>query len=251
MKTYYITSDIHSFYSELKVALNRKGFRVKNKDDILIVCGDICDRGKQAKNLVKFLTKLKNENRLILIKGNHEWLMIHLLEDLKWHENISYTHYTNGTLGTIEQFSGVDSFDILYGNYDFEKIWKSLEDYRNLIADCKNYYELGNYIFVHGWIPHIRHYEDLADVKDEEWERASWLNGMQEWNNGWKFKDKTIVCGHWHCSWGNYHYHGKGLGEFEKDSVFEPFIDKSIIAIDACTAWTHKVNVLIINDKDL
>lgn len=249
MKRYFIVSDIHGFFSIFKSALYRKGFRVSNKQDLLIICGDAWDRGLEAVKLCKFLTKLKNENRLILIKGNHEWLMIHLLEDLKWHENISYNHYTNGTLGTIEQFSDIDSFDILYGNYDFEKIWKSLEDYRNLIADCKNYYELGNYIFVHGWIPHIRHYEDLKDVKDEEWGRASWLNGMQEWNNGWRFKDKMIVCGHWHSSYGNYRFHNKGSGEFEKDSDFGIFEDKGIIALDACTAYSHKVNVLVIEGE--
>ena len=42
---YFIVSDIHSFYVELKSALDKAGFNKRNKDHTLIVCGDIFDRG--------------------------------------------------------------------------------------------------------------------------------------------------------------------------------------------------------------
>ena len=89
------------------------------------------------------------------------------------------------------------------------------------------------------------------NASKEQWEHARWENGMSAWKHGVIIPGKTIVCGHWHCSWGNYNLHLKGSGEFTKDACFEPFVDNGIIAIDACTAWTHGVNVLIINEKDL
>ena len=33
---------------------------------------------------------------------------------------------------------------------------------------------------------------------------------------------KTIVCGHWHCSFGHAKYEGKG-GEFDNDPDFSPY----------------------------
>lgn len=251
MKKYFVCSDVHSFFDILQKALEKKGFDRDNKEHILIVCGDLFDRGKQAKELLEYLTQLKEENRLILIAGNHEWLMEDLLYELEWHQNPSYHHYTNGTIDTLAQLTGTDAFDILGGFYNFDEIWLDLEKYHNLVWDCKNYYEIGNYIFVHGWIPHIRDYNELKEVSEEGWEKASWSNGMEEWHNGWIFKGKTIVCGHWHTSFGNYRYHGKGSGEFEKDSDFGIFEDEGIIALDACTAHSKKMNILVINEDEI
>lgn len=246
MKKYFITSDIHSFFSEFKLALDKIGFEVDNTEHVLIICGDLFDRGTQAKELLNFLVSLQNKNRLILIRGNHEDLLEDCLGELEWKTFISQYHWTNGTLDTIAQLTETNKYDLVCGIYNFDSIWKKLEQYHELIWKAKNYYEIDNYIFVHGWIPHIRKYENLIKCSEEEWKKARWANGMQEWKNGWKLKNKTIVCGHWHTSFGNYHYHNKGSGEFEKDSDFNPFIDKGIIALDACTSYTKKVNILVI-----
>ena len=73
---------------------------------------------------------------------------------------------------------------------------------------------------------------------------------MEDWYNGWRFKDKIIVCGHWNTSFGNYKYHHIGSGEFQQDSSFEPFIDEGIIALDACTAYSKKINILVIDENE-
>lgn len=67
---------------------------------------------------------------------------------------------------------------------------------------------------------------------------------MEEFRTWGGIENKTIVCGHWHTSFGNYNYHHKGSGEFEEDSDFGIFEDKGIIALDACTAFSKKVNIL-------
>ena len=59
---------------------------------------------------------------------------------------------------------------------------------------------------------------------------------------------KTIICGHWHCSFGHAHYEGKG-GEFDHDSDFMPYYGDGIIALDACIVVSRKVNCIIIEDS--
>ncbi|OLA07624.1 MAG: hypothetical protein BHW12_05970 [Coprobacillus sp. 28_7] len=61
--------------------------------------------------------------------------------------------------------------------------------------------------------------------------------------------NKTIVCGHYHCNW----YRDRNLNEEEKWKDFSPQEvinenNEKIIAIDACTAFSKQINVLIIDD---
>ena len=58
---------------------------------------------------------------------------------------------------------------------------------------------------------------------------------------------KTVVCGHFHCSYGHCHYENKG-SEFGEDADFSPYIAPGIIAIDACTAYSRKMNCVVIRD---
>ena len=68
--------------------------------------------------------------------------------------------------------------------------------------------------------------------------------------------NKKIVVGHFHASYGNVR---KDLPSDLPDSIlkkyefsnleyFKPYIDERIIAIDACTVLTKRVNVYVIED---
>ena len=52
----FVVSDIHSFYSIFKKALDEKGFDINNENHRLIICGDLFDRAKEAKELLKELS---------------------------------------------------------------------------------------------------------------------------------------------------------------------------------------------------
>ena len=62
--------------------------------------------------------------------------------------------------------------------------------------------------------------------------------------------DKTIICGHWHTSYGHSRYEGKG-SEFGEDADFSPYMAPGIIALDACTAYSGIVNCIIIEDEEI
>ena len=108
MKKYFITSDIHSFYTLWMNALKEAGFELDNNEHILIIVGDLFDRGKEAKELLDFLTNFDKE-RLILIKGNHEDLFMEMI--YQGHED--YRHIINGTYRTYYDLYNRDS-NILY-----------------------------------------------------------------------------------------------------------------------------------------
>lgn len=57
-----------------------------------------------------------------------------------------------------------------------------------------------------------------------------------------------IMCGHWHCSWGHKYIHNDGQ-DFGKGANFEPFIDTGICALDACTAYSRKVNCVVLEEE--
>ena len=92
---YYVTADIHGFYSILHDALEEAGFFAETQPHKLIVLGDLFDRGMEAPELQDFILKLMEEDRIILVKGNHEDLFeVLLTED----EGLPYSaHVSNGT----------------------------------------------------------------------------------------------------------------------------------------------------------
>ena len=74
IKKYFVVTDVHGFYDEMRAALDRAGFDLTNPNHILVSLGDLLDRGRQPKECLEFVLGIP-ENRRILIRGNHEDLM--------------------------------------------------------------------------------------------------------------------------------------------------------------------------------
>ena len=246
MKKLFIFSDVHSFYDELMNALNEAGFEYDNKDHIVVSCGDLCDRGSKPKEVLTFINSLPEERKICII-GNHELLM----EDMIRRGTYFHADVSNGTLKTAVDIS--ENPDDTISDLINNKLWNEYK------KSWRYYYETKDLIFIHGWIPCIHHYErftteyykplkDWRNASKKQFEDATWENGMEAWANGIREEGKTIFCGHWHVSWGHCHLHHEGV-EFPEDpeqyAIFDPFIDEGITALDACTAYSHKVNVVV------
>lgn len=248
----FCVSDIHSFYTPLKKALDEAGFDQNNEEHWLIVCGDCFDRGDESEEVFHFLMSLE---RKILIKGNHDIL----LEECCMRE-FPYSHdASNGTRKTIQDLGGAG-----YGR-PFDECcritWNKLARYRELLV---NYFETEKYIFVHSWVPLIiendypkyytrdREYHfnsDWRNATEKEWEEAMWGNPFKLAEQGLNQTGKTIVFGHWHVStaWAK----AEGRTEFGEDAKFEPFYGEGFISIDAATAHSKKCNVIVLEDSFL
>lgn len=259
---YFVSSDIHSYFENWMMYLNRAGFELNNPEHKIIVCGDLFDRGDESVKCFEFVKELSKQDRLVYVRGNHEDLLFDCVREIGRRFDISRHHISNGTLKTVSQITDVNFYDLLcncYNSSEFDSKMNELLEFIDTTA--VDYFELGDYIFVHGWVPcdspdtnmyHARKKVTLApkDTWSDKWNSARWLNGMDCWNQKAIPDEKTVVCGHWHTSWGHFKFHGH-KEEFPSLSIknarksFEPFIEDGIIAIDGCTAYTGLVNVLV------
>lgn len=231
-------------------ALNAAGYEKSNPEHCLVSCGDLIDRGPDAAKCLEFVNSI-NKERKILIKGNHEDLMQELLDGREAGEH----DLSNGTIDTLDQFTIDLGIPIRNIHTQIETISTKYQPWIDYYKYLVDYAEIKDYVIVHGWFPYIDYKEGTYktdDWKKGDWYSARWQNGMDCWKRGIRLKDKTIICGHYHCSWGWSHIRQKykefppknQLDALEKS--FQPFIDEGIIALDSCVAYSRKVNCIVI-----
>ena len=252
---YFCVSDVHSFFKELMVALDKAGFEKDNPEHILCVLGDLFDRGDETVQLFKFVKELQSKNRLIYIRGNHEDLLRECINEIRDSDGRapSWHHFSNGTVKTICQFCGQSEW-IVYDPLWTDKIYKTMQPILDFIDEnCVDYAEIGDYILTHGWLPTYNYLDDFRDADESDWKGARWSNGMEMWENPKnRIEGKTVICGHYHCSFG-WAYIKQEYEEWPRKNQtdwqksFDPFIDDGIIAIDACCAYSGKINCVVLD----
>lgn len=252
MPKLFVVSDVHGHYIEMINALKDAGFELDNPEHFFVSLGDNFDRGSYPIEVMRFLMRLP---RKILVKGNHE----QLLEDCCKRGYPQMHDYSNGTVDTIRILG-----DEIEG-YTFDECCdRTLARTRAFRNKMVNYFETKNYIFVHAWVPmntydNIPSYyrtnrsyypmEDFRNATQKQWDEAMWLCGPDLAIDGHNNTGKTIVFGHWHCSylWAI----KEDRNDFGEDAKFDPFFGDNYIAIDGCTAHTGKVNVVVLGDEFL
>jgi predicted MPP superfamily phosphohydrolase len=245
----FAVSDIHSFYTPMKEALDKAGFESGNEQQLLVICGDCFDRGNESQQVLDYLMNVPNK---VLVKGNHE----SLFEEFCQRRYPMSHDWSNGTAKTIMDLAPEAK------NWDVACM-VAIEKMKPLLDQMVDYYETENYIFVHSFVAlkcndnypvyytRNRKFEydpDWRTAHASAWETARWGNPLDLAMKGLNKTGKTIIAGHWHCSTG--WAMEAGIPEFGYGSCFEPYYYKDeLIMIDACTAYTHKVNILVIEDN--
>lgn len=234
MQRIVAVSDVHGFYDEMMTALKEVNFNPKT--DLFVNCGDAMDRGSQPRQVIEFLNRLPNK---VLIKGNHEQLM---KDAIKRKCFLSHDIH-NGTANTAYDFCTKENAGLM----NHAQILGELRDdpeYQKYMDLLVNYYETENYIFVHSWIPGGT---DWRCAPQSKWDKAMWGNPFDIASVVGNKTGKTIVHGHWHNSTG---WWRNGIGsKFGEDACFDIIEHDSCIGLDACTAFSRKVNVLVIEDN--
>ena len=251
MPKLYVISDVHSYYDEMRKALDEVGFNPNDENSWVIVCGDCFDRGPQPVDVMGYLQSLP---RKILVRGNHE----SLLQDLCDTGYPSSHDFSNGTYDTVCEFGGASL------GRSFEECCIITEQRtKSFIYSMVQYFETKNYIFVHSFVPlksldgapmyYTRNRKFAIDpdwryAHASAWEEARWGNPYELAEKG-LLPDKTLVFGHFHTSWPRHKYEGKP--EWGEDADFSPYYGNGYIGIDGCTAYSGKVNVLVLEDEFL
>lgn len=261
-KKMFVCSDIHGYYQKMKQALDDAGFDETNKNHLLVVVGDIFDRGSESLAVYEYLKRLTDEGKAIVTRGNHDKFFIDFLQGSV--SPFNYLH--NGTNETIADFwhrtAPFESWCALEGNCDLNQInyvkWVDIcskdikEEYPELLSWLKSlprYFETKNYIMTHGAIdtkvadwhyPHCFRY-DLIDWDALDFNDGSFF-GESIGNT-----DKTIIIGHFGTKFLREMYNYPIEKEHENDILIRD--DNRIIAIDATTAASGKVNILVLEDE--
>lgn len=242
MPKLFVVSDVHSYFDEMKKALDEAGFDPENKDHWLISCGDALDRGPKSQEVIDYLMGL---TRCVLIKGNHDSL---IMDCLTRGYPERHDHH-NGTFRSI-----IDLAPSAENFYDASKV--AYEKVKPFVDKMVNYFETKNYIFVHSFIPlkcndnlpmyyiknrQFEFNQDWRHAHYSEWEQARWGNPFELAKQGF-LPEKTLVFGHWHT-------YGQRPADYEGEDLFDPIYGDGYIGIDATTALSGKVNVLVIEDE--
>ena len=251
MAKFYVMSDVHGHFDEMIEALDKAGFDSNNPEHWLISLGDNFDRGPKNIQVMRYLRMLE---RCIGVKGNHEDLLLQCCE-----RGYPGGHdYGNGTFDAVCEFGDAGE------GYSFDECCtRTLARVGNFIDNMVDYFETKNYIFVHSWIPLAckdnlpkyytkkRKFEfnpDWRNASASEWEDARWGNPFDLAEQGF-LPEKTVVFGHWGVEhkWAEIELRQ----EYGKGAHFEPYYGDGYIGIDATTAYSGKVNVLVLEDEFL
>ncbi len=251
MPKLFVVSDIHGHFKEMREALDNAGFDPNDENHWLISCGDHFDRGPHPAEVMRYLKSLP---RKVLVRGNHESLVMECCQ-----RGYPCSHdFSNGTFNTICELGGAAegrSFD--------ECCIIAEQRVKSFIDGMVDYFETKNHIFVHSFVPlkcnddlpmyytRNRKFEidpDWRYAHHSAWETARWGNPYELAEQGF-LPDKTLVFGHYHTSWPRHKYEGKP--EFGEVADFSPYYGDGYIAIDACCAYSGKLNCIVIEDEFL
>lgn len=242
-KKLFITSDIHGFYTELMAALDEAGFDAENEDHYFVSGGDLFDRGTENAQVYGFVKGLE---RRILIKGNHEQM---LCEALDCGISTSREH-DNGAENTIRELLGPDAIGD-GGRIDVDRYAEKIKEIKAFVASMSDYLEVDDYVIVHGWLPVLFEGRwptvdpQWREASDEAWDFARELGWHELYGVGATLAGKTIVCGHRPSRLGS-------MYDSLRDPNFsEPFYGDGMIAIDAGTVRSGRVNVIVIETSEL
>lgn len=256
MRKFFVVSDVHSFYTPMKTALDKAGFEADNPDHFFISCGDLFDRGKESAKALDFVNSLPAD-RKILIRGNHEDLITACISR---QEFLAHDIH-NGTDLTAYDLYDKKEDDTPINDTLVLKALKTNEKFNQYMQNLQWYYETPNFIFVHSWIPTLvdtdysqwltpdPRYEwnpNWREATEEEWKRAIWCNPFNMASLGFNKTGKTIVFGHWNASYG--HSISSVLPMYGDGAVHTPFYGENYIAIDACTVVSGFCNCLVLED---
>lgn len=232
MIEYFIVSDIHAQYDMLIKALKDAGFDMGNSDHVLLVAGDVLDRGSQGDMLIRFLETLIQQDRLLGVLGNHDRFFIDLIDNKFSLKTVLWNSYNNGFIETLRLGHNDRSFFIEENVIrDISlNLNKKYPIFIKWISNLPLFLEFSNHVIVHGFINF-----DLDDWHHTDEHYAIWERGYG--NSVPESFNKKLIFGHTP----NHYINGKN----------DIIIEGKKIMIDGGAASGIQINILKIDEKTI
>lgn len=236
-------SDIHGHLDHMIQLLKQLEY---NRDDILILVGDLIDKGPDSLRTVRYIMELASHNQVYVSQGNVDEHRIYILCDrteegdgcfydfVQWQQK----HWGCGLLLDMLSECGISVSDLTLGNVNAYRklLWKQYAAEIGFLQHLPTILDTDSYIFVHGGIST----DDLESLTETN--RSNWLKNDRFLEQGYRFS-RCVVTGHWPVSLYRH-------GENDLRPVFE--YDRKIICMDGgCGLQTAgQLNALVFPDKD-
>jgi serine/threonine protein phosphatase 1 len=108
-------------------------------EDTLVVLGDAVDRGPHSRQVLERLIALRGQCRMIPLLGNHEEMLLAVLDGISPYRWINY-----GGAATLESYGFTGSLDVIPAAH------------REFLQSCLPYWETATHFFIHaGYVPHL------------------------------------------------------------------------------------------------
>ncbi|WP_148629714.1 metallophosphoesterase [Bacillus sp. E214] len=227
-----VISDIHGEIDLLKSLLKKADY---NREDYLIINGDLCEKGANSLAVVKYIMELSEENpKVYVLEGNCDTLVENLLEEDPWLLNY-ISKRKNTLLNDCLKHLGVNMDTIRNISELNEIIKENFSSEFNWLNDLPTAIETDDFIFVHAGLDSVQDWKMTS--RENALRMPSFLDKAHQAN-------KLVFVGHWPVI--NY------PAEIPSHNPIMDF-DKKIIAIDGGNVIkeTGQLNALIINKMPL
>ena len=232
----FAVSDIHGHKTKLEEVLDKAGFNKNSDEHMLIVLGDLFDRGGENRATFDYFNGINNK---ILLRGNHE----DILQETLTLGTVDLMQQINGTVGTLLDFFPSYSGG-RYCSARNPKERKISDELKRLINSMPVYFESDNYVFTHGWLPvyNCKIKPDWRYSGSGKWRAARW----ERWNRYYGITEipfeKNLVVGHTSASYGS------DFDNTRSSECYDIFYGDKMIAIDGLTVMSGVVNCFVTED---
>jgi serine/threonine protein phosphatase 1 len=184
---YYAIGDVHGQKAKLDDLLAQIADDAGARAHTIVFLGDLIDRGAESRAVVEKAMQLAGEGRAIVLKGNHEELMLHAYDR---DETMGLYHWANNggdeTIASYREVNGdVDHWrDAI--DEDHVKWLRALPS-----IHCDDERKL---VFVHAGIDPRRYPDEPEEVR--LWTRSPIFYRSETWPNRQELRDILVVHGH-------------------------------------------------------
>ena len=167
-------SDVHGEHDKFLALLKETEYDPAS--DLLIVCGDIIDRGTQNIETIRTCQKLQQQGA-ILLKGNHEQFAEECIKDMileRPSESLQLWVCHNGGSNTYDELINLSKSE--------------LKDLLSFIRRLPLYFAVGDYIFVHAGV------DSKKPIEQNKEDDLVWCEDSFYYCPA--YKGKTVIFGH-------------------------------------------------------
>ena len=193
-----VISDIHGHFNHLVQLLRKMEY---NGDDILVIVGDLVDKGPESLRVVQYVMDLCRQHPVYVSAGNVDMGRLWMIEDDSQEEAESFI----GFLKWSQEYWGSSFCQEMLADIGIGLHQLTAENVLEYKRQLRSHFQVeleflrsrpviltaGKYLFVHGGVPT----DDIGKLKGTD--AKAYLKNDNFLNQGYQFQNYTVLTGHW------------------------------------------------------